>query len=244
MKEKVNLALLKTVGILGISVMLVFSLIVFFLMPKISELLSTKKKISEQEARIKILSDKLLTLSSLSEVELSNSASLLADTIPVQKDFYGLLIKIKSIFQLENIPILSYSLNPGLLASDSGKKVKENKENTLQVQVSFLTNFEGVGRLIDRLEKSLPLTIIDSLAMKAETASESAQSLNLSLPAKMVISGFYSPLQKQLGEVGASVPKATSQSLAILEKLKDFSRYDVEVLDSGTTVTVGKENPF
>lgn len=241
MKEKFNLESLKTVGILVLSFVFAFSLIVFFLTPKISELLLTKNKISEQEERIKVLSEKLLTLSSLSEVELSNSASLLIDTIPAQKDFYGLLIKIKSIFQLENIQILSYSLNPGLLASESAKKTKVEKENTMQVLVSFSATFENVEKLIDRLENSLPLTTIDSLSMKAETASESA---GLGLPTKMVISGYYSPLPKQLGEVGASVPKVTSRSLSVLEKLKGFSRYDVEVLDSGITVTVGKENPF
>lgn len=242
MKTEINLKSLKTVGILVLSLVFAFVLSVFFLMPKINELLLTQKKISEQEERIKVLSGKLVTLSSLSEVELSNSANLLMDTIPAQKDFYGLLIKIKSIFQLENIPILSYSLNPGFLSSDSGKKVKESKENLMPVQISFSATFDNLESLIDRLEKSLPLTIIDSLSMKMETASVGAESLGL--PSKMVISGYYSPLPKQLGEVGENVPQVTSQSLSILEKLKGFSRYDVEVPESGTTVTVGKENPF
>lgn len=214
---------------------------IVFLIPKIKQGFELRKKIVGQEGKIDKLSQKLADLSTLSEAELFDSSSLLLTALPQEKDFYRTLVMTKQILNKNNIFLESFKFAPGELAEETGKKT--SSLSPLSVSVSFAATFEDFMRMLNEVDKILPLVRVEGLKVGSMAATESASLFGFS--GKMNLISFYSPLPKVLGKPENALPRISNQDRQLIEELKSFYQYQAEaVSEEPASAGVGRDNPF
>lgn len=225
------------------AVFLLLLMAVFFLVPKIKEVINLQQETQIQEAEIKKLAGKLADLQTLSEAELFDSANILLQALPPQKDFYQFLTILRKAFQDNQVIIKSFSFSPGLIGTESGQIGNDlTSENQMAVNLSFSSAFVNFRQLVQSLEKALPLLKVDSLKLTSSTASEGASLQNIK--GSFSVKSFFKSLPKTLGKVDDPLAKIFPQDRQLIETLKTYSLPYVVVPGGEGTIFVGRENPF
>lgn len=213
----------------------------YFLTPKINQIFVLKNEIEKQQERISLLSAKLDDLKFISETELSSSSQLLLAALPSVKDFYQQLSVLQKIFSEEGLTLDSFQFNPGSVSTRSANL--ENTDEKTPIKLTINGDGEKIANVIGKIEKSLPLMIIDSLEIDS-SGQASFSGLLAPFTGTMIVSGFFSPLPKVLGKTDSPLPKMNDQKKTVTEKLKSYYRYSFEEMPSSGEIVVGKENPF
>lgn len=247
MKDNSYLTRDKDILWLAGATLLILLLSILFLVPKIKEVFSLRQKTKIQELEMKKLAGKLADLQTLSEAELFDSANILLQALPPQKDFYQFLTILRKAFQDNQVKVESFSFSPGLIATKSGQKVNdlpsENQtENQMMINLSFSSDFVNFKNLVVSLEKALPLLKVDSLKLTSSVASGGASLQNIS--GSFVVKSYFKSLPKTLGSVDKPLAKISPQDQQLIEALKAYSLPYTVIPGGEGTVFVGRENPF
>jgi Tfp pilus assembly protein PilO len=215
-----------------------------FLVPKVREIFEVRTKITKQKKDIDQLSQKLSQLRTLSEAELYSSSNLLLEALPQEKDFYKTLAMTRQILEQNGVFLESFKFAPGEIgAEETSKKKKTAELGSLAVNVNFASSYENFKRMLEEIDKMLPLVRVEALKFGTLDASGSATISGFS--GKMNIVSFFSPLPKTLGAADKALPKVTSQQRETIEGLKSFSQYQaVSSSEEFPSVEVGRDNPF
>lgn len=220
-----------------IALIILFFLIILFLLPKVSEVLSLRSENHKQLEKINKLSQKLADLQTLSEAELFDSANLLLEALPGQKDFYKVLRIIRETAPESDLVLESFKFSPGIVSTEAASLANPN---AMKFSLTFTAPFSGLKKFLESLERSLPIISIETLKLTSPVSSVSASML---VEGKMEIKSHVSSLSKNLGEVEKPLAKISSQHQTLIEELKSYHRFQFETVPV-ESVVVGKENPF
>lgn len=222
-----------------VAIVLVVIGAVFLIVPKTGQIQEARSKIKQQETKISQLSQKAAELSSLSEMELYESSSLLLTAVPAEKDFYETLVMSKQIVTENGVFIESFKFAPGEVSTESAKKATLSP---LSFEINFNSSFESLKSMVENIEKMLPLVTIDRIRFGSVEATESGSLADFS--GKINLMSYFCPLPKSLGAAEKPLPKIGSQDRELIEKLKSYKNYEPLATEGEEVITVGKENPF
>lgn len=221
--------------IISVAVMLVLGLFVLF--PKIGEIFSLSAETKTQSEKISSLSQKLADLQTLSEGELFDSANLLLEALPVQKDFYKVLNVIKKSASDNNVLLESFNLTAGVVSTSSSSPTDNQ---SIKFSLTFSSSFSDLKGFLKSVDNSLPIIFVDSLKLSSPVSSISA---GMQVEGKMTLSSFIEPLPKTLPSANKPLAKISSQNIDLIEKLRSYSISPKEEF-SQESVIIGKDNPF
>lgn len=217
-----------------------FFLTVFFFVPNVQQVISLRSENLKQLEKINQISQKLADLQTLSEAELYDSASLLIEALPVNKDFYKVLRVVKKTAVDSGLTIESFKVSPGIVSSASASV---NDTDAIRFYLIFTTTFSGLKNFLGSLEKTLPIISVESLKLTSPVSTISASML---VQGAMEVKSPARPLPKNLGGIEKPLVKISNKDRLFIEELKSYNRFQIEVsaAEAAESVVIGKENPF
>ena len=218
---------------------------IFFLLPKIKQIIAQKAQIDSQKVEINKLIGKLQDLKTLSEADLYNSESLLLEALPQEKNFYGMLVQTKQIFEENGAFLNSFDLSPGLISTQSAQKTDDNS-TLLSMKLAFNASYLNFSDILEDFSRVLPLIEVEKIDFTNLSSTPSASLPDLE--GTMSLKTFFSPLPKTLGKIDEPLPKIDNNGNTLIQELAKYNRFSLKLQaseESATeTVVVGKDNPF
>lgn len=212
----------------------------FVLVPKINEIKSINKKISEVNSKTDKVNEQIKYLNSIDTEELQKNADYLDNAVLKNKQSYLLVGIIREVANKFNYQIESFSLTPGEL-KDNEIKSKTSLGSMAKMPISLLLNGpkDKSLELILALERTLPILFID----KFET-NTSGDITKLDL----IISSYYvgDEINIDVNTIALSDLILSKEESALLEKISSFTKIEENQSDIGTTEfeQYQRENPF
>ena len=237
MKNDQLIAKIKDFLVPGFALIFVSFLTLFVLIPKFQEIMSFLSEGKKQTEKINQLSQKLAGLQTLSEAELFDSASLLLEALPAEKDFGNILRIIRKNASESNLSLESFKSSPGVVSTASSSL---EESGSMKLLITYTTSLSGLKNFLGLLDKSLPIISVESLKLTSPVSTVSA---SMFIEGNMTISSLAKPLPKSLGGIEKPLTKLSSQETDLIEELRSYIRYQSEVAPAGSVV-IGKENPF
>lgn len=145
----------KSYGI-SVSVILVaIFLLLFFVVPQASELVTYKSDETIQEDKVALLNRNLQFLSGLNEDELDTKLTIATSALPVEKDFLGVLASISTVANEAGVSVDDYSFSVGELGSSSAKL--RNQADSIVLTLELDGSIEKTTRFVDGVLRRVPL---------------------------------------------------------------------------------------
>jgi len=244
MNEKDLNEILREFGLPLAIFLLVIAGCFFFIIPNVKQILVLRSELKKQSQEITALSAKVADLKTLSEAELYESANLLQEALPAEKDFYKVITLVKQLCQQNNVTLVTFSFSPGEIASESAKEKSALGLSSTSISLEFVSSFEDFLKLTNQVERILPLAEVSGIKFSLGTENGASASGNLlGFSGKMNLMTYYAPLPKVLGDLEKPLPKISNQDKKLIEDLKSYFKFQPEAEET-PEVTVGRENPF
>jgi len=189
----------------------------FFLRPKIFEILEIQKKINKERKMLADLTQKAATLEGLDEIELTEKTEVLLKALPPEKDVANILLTFKVLGSQAEITLQGIQVDSG---------------DTFSLKIEGGT--EKIIRFMERIETSYPLMKLEEIAVSSREGS--------STQATAKVQAFFLPLPQALGSVESPLSLVTPQEEKIYQDLLRFTPVLTE--EDMQTIQSGKENPF
>lgn len=180
--------------IIPVGIVLVCVFTFFFLVSRqIQDVSLTKSEVEEAQKRITVLKENLDTLSKIDELAQNLQLELVSKTLPIEKDFTGILNAISQASSSTGISVADYSFQVGDVSrlptvSASGPLI-------LTLSLSLQTDAAGAARFLGELSKTVPLSSVGSVQM-----SGSLSTVNIGFyyrPLSFTKVGFHTPIRNQ-----------------------------------------------
>ena len=212
----------------------------FVLVPKINEINSINKKISEVNLRTDKVNEQVKYLNSIDPEELQKNADYLDNAVLKNKQAYLLVGIIREVANKFDYQIKSFSLSPGDL-KDGELNSKASLENMIKMPISLLLSGpkDKNLELILALERTLPILFID----KFETSTgDNIMELNLT------VSSYYisNEINMDTSSVALSDLILSKEESVLVEKISSFTKIKENQSGIGATEfrQYQRENPF
>lgn len=200
---------------------------VFFLKPKITEILRFRKEISGQKKTLAQLTQKAAFLEGLDEVELEEKSEYLLKFLPAEKDVPRAMAAVK---------FLGSQAETGI--TKIGVDLNEQKGANLPFFTFSLTTVgtaEKIINLLEKIESSSPFMKVDKIEVSFKEGEEQVS-------ADIQLKNFFLPLPKDLGSVESPLVPITKEEEKIYEESLNFTPVLSE--EEWVPVPAGKENLF
>jgi hypothetical protein len=211
----------------------------FFLWPKISEILEMRSSLDTEKATLAQLTSKLALLQSLDAGELENKNKILLTLLPVEKDPTNSFMTIRGLTAEASLDGVVLNVSPGLVSTNSASKsaapVVAQTENNPYLEYTFQAEGDKLkfSGFLSKLEKIMPLMQISDLKFST---------IEVKPTIKLTIRSYYFPLPKSLGKVETPITTLGTQEE---DTYRTASTYLLpEAAPSFTPVQTGKVNPF
>lgn len=210
---------------------------IFFLRPKIGEILKFRKDITKEKETLARLTQKVAILEGLNETELEEKTKILLGILPAEMDISTFLLTVKNLSFQAEIPIKE--IRVGLDESKGFSGSSSFFTIWLKLEAS-LEKLEKINNFIELVENSAPLMRVDSLTIYERGKEKGGGEVDLKIKA------FYLLPPKELGAIDAPVSLLNAQEEKTYLQLSSRFTYSqpptMEELE--LQMGVGKSNPF
>lgn len=218
----------------GVMVIFIFVSGLFFIRPKISEILLIQKKLEEEETRLAKLTAKVASLEGLDQTELVLRVETTAKAVPSEKDLPPLLLVLKTLAAKNSLEIANLQVDPGKIATTSAQE-SPNRLSFLDFKIAIKGRMNDLKEFLTQVGQVAPLMVVRQVRIEVQDSSQAVQAeLRLDAP-------FLLP-PASLGSIEAPLAQITNQEEDIYQKLTDldFALIEKEM----PLVPTGKVDPF
>jgi len=189
-------------------VLIVFSILAFYFIvyPQVQDVLKLKDQETAIKSDISKLSANQAVISSINDNDYKNDIDILTRAMPEGKDYTGVIKAIAAAANGSSVPLDSYSLAVGNLATLSANL---STQSSLSVALQVNSNPQSVQRFSSELLKSVPLCEITSLNTNGISGGVST-------------AFFYQPYIEQTFNPLLPIVQVNSADLAIINQIKDW----------------------
>ncbi|MDA1079772.1 MAG: hypothetical protein O2840_03765 [bacterium] len=248
-KQSFNLQLfihLRQKLVIAIGVGLAAVLVVFLLgVPQVQKIFETQAQLQKETTRLNKLKQKLSELESVTFEPAFGQVEFISETLPSKKPLLELFTSLYAVTQKSGVIIDDFSINPGLVATDSAalaaaSQSKKDGYDTLELTLSVSGSFDQLQQFILLTETVTPFTTITSFALNAsfgETTIDEKDTFSAELITKTFF--FTQPISVSLEQ---ALPKLVEQDYIVLSELSGYER--IELPEQSTILGGGSEDFF
>jgi len=208
---------------------------VFFLKPKLEQVVRIKTNLSREKTRLAELTTKLAALEGLDVNELEVKTNVVLQALPVEKDVPQILLAIRGLTQSVGTELRSVQVEPGEISTESAQ-IKTSKKYDLPFLVFKITiagNLEQLKEFLLKIESIAPLMRVDKIDISQKEGMAEAD---------LDLDTFFLPLPVSLGVTEKQLSSITAQEEKIYQKLSKLE--EIQPGESLPSITSGKTNPF
>ena len=198
----------------------------------------------QKEKELKELTAKVDYLQNLDKNQIEAKVKEVEQVFPSRKPALQLLVMLKSLAVENRLSMGSLTLTPGKLESDKEKKAeRDTGASQGEIPEEFLVNFSITGTsnnisdFIQLLEKTAPLTQIETVGVSIADKVENDYLLEVSLAVRV----YYQSLPEKIPGINEPLAQLTVHEEEALDSLADFKYYPPVEAPGGSG---GKENLF
>ena len=228
---KIDLSIFKSFVVPALIIITIILIIPFAFIPLLNNVRETNDSLKSDSERFKKLSDKLDTLNTLDEAEISEKLTIVEQGLPVGKDLAPLIVGVQNLAAGSNLLVEGISLSPGNVATESAG-TKENTANqsssqatpnsqgdinpdALSLQLKLRGNLKDLILFLSKLQQSKRLSFADVVNFERGD-EESTITVELSTP--------FRPVHQADGDIAAlPLQLLTSVHNATLDIIKAFT---------------------
>jgi chorismate mutase len=216
-------------------VLVIISLVIFFIIPQFQETLELNSELQKEKPNLEKLQQKLVELDNIQFDPEFSQKEIVDAALPSRKPILELLTSLNTIAQNDAVSITEFSLNPGLVATseaevvaEAKKKVRSDGVDTIKVEMIVNGTFENVNRFLINLEKISPFTTIIQLSLSSKESADDFTSQANDMQAKIITESYFFT-QSVSAAVEAPLPVLNTLEQNVLSELADFSNVDLPV---------------
>lgn len=207
-----------------------FLLFARVVLPSVFDLLDAYE---EQKTALQALSNmekKLSLLKSIDNSTLDSQLAIASKTLPIDKDFAGILNAISDASGKTGVSIGGFKFSVGSLS-----ETKESETSTLNMEIVFNASAYKVADFIDRLQRTLPISEVNKIS-----AQENLSNIKISF--------YYKPLARLKPDDSLPLLPVSAKGLALINEISsNFSIPQSSIFDltpSSTLSSLPNPNPF
>ncbi|OGY16317.1 MAG: hypothetical protein A2784_01325 [Candidatus Chisholmbacteria bacterium RIFCSPHIGHO2_01_FULL_48_12] len=174
--------------------------------PKVKATLELRQELKLASAKLARLTEKVVALQRLDELELERRAAVIERVLPSRKEVGGVLLGLRQAAVESGVTVLSVDLAPGELATGSAGKLKQTAGG-MEVEVKLTGQIEVIEEWLRLVEAE----VVPIMRVKAVSGGQGAGSWQL----KVNLAAEYLPLPESLGAVDKPLPGLTLEEEAV-----------------------------
>lgn len=222
--------------------------LVLILIPQMKSIPDKYQSIKEKNGQLARLEKKRSLLESVN-INTTQVLTLAESALPSDKDAPTVLSTLENLATQTQVDILSINLSPGLVSTESGtlpastqgpRNATETRKKGILALPVKITIFADAGHLTDFIKK----TLTSRRFMDIDTIDISYVPDKEGISASLMLNAYYLPAVTEIGELESEIVELTTQELALLRSLEeytDMSRIDYE---ADISLPTGKQNLF
>jgi Tfp pilus assembly protein PilO len=181
------------------------------LLPKINQIMESRKKVESSRLMVNKLQTKATSLETMDMARTDRLYELVNIGLPSNKPFFEVIIQLQKVASDTEVGLGDFDLNPGSLAT---KEAKPNAAGQVAVSTALTVQgtYDNLVEFVNRLQKTLPLFLITGINF--DTGA------NDSVRANMQLDVYYQPapvLAKNTVDVPLpTLERSTEDALNIL----------------------------
>ena len=222
---------------LDVALLLIFFV---FLVPKIKNIFGIRKELQTKEEKVLMLDQKAKALEKLSLDNLQSDYQLVSSVLPQEKDFFLVLSLVKGVFQANQVSLISFDVNPGVVSTASGKMAQGGQ---MDFTVAFKGSLENLVNVIRTIHSVAPLMSVSDLSFlaKGDVYSEEKEGT-------LKITAYFLPQEKTVIKLESPLPLLSQKEIELKRSLQAYIDKQAEFLAvqnfGEENVILGKEDPF
>ncbi len=248
-KQTFNLQLflhLRQKLVIAIGVGLAAVLVVFLLgVPQLQKIFETQAKLQKETTRLNKLKQKLSELDSITYEPAFEQVEFISETLPSKKPLLELLTSLYAVTQKSGVVVDDFSINPGLVASNSAElgnisKTKNDGYDTLELSLSVTGSFSQIQEFILLTETVTPFTTITSFGLNASFGEVTVGEED-KFSAELITNTFFftQPISVSLEQ---ALPKLVEEDYIVLSELSGYER--IELPEQSSILGGGSDDFF
>ncbi len=226
---------LGALGLLLLGAILIF----FFIWPQATQAWENYQTWQKAKNKQEQLKKKLDDLLEIEKAPAFKYESLVNAALPDRKPLLELIQSLSVVSRETGVIINRFELSPGLVASDSaGLAQTVNGAAALSVEYAISGTFDQVNDFLKRLEEVTPFSTIVDLNIGSEITAAEGSGDNFS--ASITSETYFFVGSVTTGQ-STALPRLTDEAELVLQAL---DQYDPVVVNTGTEIMGGNEEPF
>lgn len=166
----------KTIVQVAIYLMLILGVIIFLLIPSTTGIVTNKKAIADDQAKLSSLDAQLATLQKLSETstEIDQKTAMIIKYLPDNLDSSSFIVETEGLAKSLNLVIESFSISAESKGDEAKKTAEEGEPTQPQSQftISVKSSFSQALAFIEQLENLSRFNTVSSISMSAGEADQ------------------------------------------------------------------------
>jgi hypothetical protein len=224
--------------LVGVSSIIV---VLFVLVPQITQYLSTSKQLATNQTRLGVLQAKAKELEAIDPEVYSQNLKLLLQALPQEAEEPQAVLVVQDIVNKSNMTLEDIQIGgPG--AKSGNSETSGNKgasQANISVTVTLLgstTALQNFMKLANESPRVLQINVVDMQLSSVQTTLDSVE-------ATVSMNVYYEAVKSQVGSVDAQLPQLTKDDQDFLLELA--KRQQISNIDQSLkNVQSGKQNPF
>lgn len=218
-------------------VMVIVSILLFsrIVLPSVFDLLDTREKQKTVAQALTNIENKLGILRGIDESELDSRLRIVAKTLPIDKDFEGILYAISDAAGRSGISIENFKFAVGDLSEEEGETREGREFPSLEVELKLKGSAYEVNNFIERLQRTAPISEVNKISAQ-ETSSA------------VKVDFYYKRLTRTKLDDSIPLPPSSDKESQLINELSSafyFPPLSIFELDpTATTSSVVNPNPF
>lgn len=181
-------------------------LFMFVIIPQFQQYGQQKDEIAEVQNRINILTNNNAFLSRLNQEEQTQQLNTVLSALPADKDYAGILSAVKSASAKAGVGLGDFTFQVGEL---SQKSIITKNLPTLQLILNVIGSPADVGRFLQELSQSIPLSNVAELKIGSDAS-------------RVVVEFYYKPIPQLQVNYAQPINPPSAQNKKTLENLSQW----------------------
>lgn len=199
--------------------------------PKVKATLELRRELKLASAKLARLTEKVVALQHLDEMELQKKVVVMEQVLPSRKEVGGVLLGLRQAAGRAGVAVVSVSLAPGELATGSAGKLKQTSSG-MEVEVKLTGQIGAVEEWLRLVEEE----VVPIMWVKGMSGGQDAGSWQL----KINLKAEYLPPPESLGAADKPLVGLTAEEESLYARL--VSRVGV-ILPAGGGEDIPLGNP-
>ncbi len=223
----------KNMGLAILLGLVAFFLVFLAIIPQFNKFLELTREFKLEKPKLEQLNKKLLGLENISFTPEFAQANVVEQALPSKKPLLEFLASLNAIATQDQVQIENFSLNPGVISSNSAElheeyKKKNNKSgvDTLDVSMNVVGSFKNIQEFLIDLEKISPFTTINTLSLNSRKRGDDFNSKESDMQADLTTKSYFFT-QTVASAVTAPLPVLNTREQEVLKELATFSNSDL-----------------